>query len=523
MRLRTILSVLSVGLSLAGCEDPKIVVGDKDQELTVLCRRGGDCGKVMHAANKLDLLLVVDNSFSMEQEQAALAAELPRMMNALLTGDIDGDGTPEVAPVKDIHVGVVSTDMGIGDYREEYRIENCGAHGDDGVLVQGGLGVPTCTPPEAGFLSYDAALEDYDAAVHELSCLSTLGLDGCGFEQQLESALKAVTPSTSNIAFYTEDGLATGGGQGDTANAGFLRNDPDDPSLLAVLLITDEEDCSSRDPSHFNPIDSLSGLNTRCYYEAMEGAAGNLHPVQRYIDGLRALRPDHDNLVFFGAIAGVPLDAVSEEALADVDFADDAERDTFYNDLLAHPKMQGEIDEKDTPDVPEDDGMKPVCEAANGKAYPARRIVEVARGFGSNSVVQSICQESFTSAIEPILQRMAASFSGACIDAEYEREDDGKVACDVLWRLPEESMEGVPESCEDASFLSPAGEGRAANVCRVAQLAVEDGRAPAGDGWYFDDFSDRTRWCEGDSKQAIVFTGEARPPSEVTILIDCEE
>src|SRR5262245_66045733 len=113
--MRLLLSVLSIGLVLAGCEDPTGQVGDKGQELTVLCRRGGDCGKVMHAANKLDLLLVVDNSFSMEQEQAALAAELPRMMNARLTGDIDGDGTREAAPVYAIHVGLVATDMGIGD------------------------------------------------------------------------------------------------------------------------------------------------------------------------------------------------------------------------------------------------------------------------------------------------------------------------------------------------------------------------------------------------------------------------
>jgi hypothetical protein len=117
---------------------------------------------------------------------------------------------------------------------------------------------------------------------------------------------------------------------------------------------------------------------------------------------------------------------------------------------------------------------------------------------------------------------MAASFSGACLNESYERDDDGEITCDVLWRLPEESSDGVPATCADADYLSVAGDGRPSNVCRLAQLSSDDG-APAGDGWYYDDFSERTRWCEGDTKQAIVFTGAARPPAEVTILIDCDE
>ena len=521
MPLRSLFTTcLLFGASLAACGDPTIYVGKDSDDLTVLCRREGECGKLMHAANKLDLLLVVDNSQSMEQEQAALAAELPRMMNALLTGDIDGDGTPEVAPVEDINVGVVSTDMGLPGL--EGVVENCNALGDDGALMTtGGFEMTECSPPTDNFLHYDADSPRDDAAA-ELGCLASLGINGCGFEQQLDAALKAVTPSDSPIEFLSLGATLVPGGHGDTINAGFLRNDPNDPSLIAVILITDEEDCSSHNLSHFVPGASPNGLNTRCYYEGQRGAESNLNATKRYVDGLRALRPDHDNLVFFGAITGVPPAAVSAGELADVDFADDAERDAFNDDLLAHPDMKEKINDMGTPDVPEDDGMAPACKSANGTAYPARRIVEVARGFGSNSMVQSICQESFTSAIEPILQRMAASFTGACINTVVGRDDDGKVACDVLWRLPAESMEGVPESCDDASFLSPAGDGRPANVCRVAQLPSDDG-APEGDGWYYDDFSERTRWCEGDTKQAIVFSGAATPPAAVTMLIDCAQ
>jgi hypothetical protein len=511
---------LLIGAALTACDDPTIYVGKDMGDLTVLCRREGECGQLMHAANKLDLLLVVDNSQSMEQEQAALAAELPRMMNALLTGDIDGDGTPEVAPVADINVGVVSTDMGLVGL--EGIVENCSNLGDDGVLLTtGGVEMTECSPPPDNFLHYDAD-SPRDNAPAELGCLASLGINGCGFEQPLDAALKAVTPSDSPIEFLGSSGGTVSGGHGDTINAGFLRNDVNDPSLIAVILITDEEDCSSHNLSHFVPNASQNGLNTRCYYEGQRGEASNLYATKRYVDGLRALRPDHDNLVFFGAIAGVPPEAVSADDLADVDFADEAERDAFYDDLLAHPDMKEKVNDMGTPDVPEDDGITAACQSDNGRAYPARRIVEVARGFGSNSMVQSICQESFTTAIEPILQRMAASFTGACINTVVDRDDDGKVACDVLWRLPEASMPGVPESCDDASFLSPAGEGRPDNVCRVAQLPSDDG-APDGDGWYYDDFSERTRWCEGDTKQAIVFAGAATPPAAVTMLIDCAQ
>jgi hypothetical protein len=502
--------------SFAGCADTIVQVEDADREL---CRRGGQCSRVMHAANKLDLLIMVDNSNSMRDEQAALAAELPRMMEALLTGDLDGDGQPELAPIEDVHVGVVSSDMGLVGIP---GIDQCTGVGDDGVLRTVETNTDTCERSTESFLHYDADAASRADAANEISCRALLGVNGCGFEQQLEAMLKALTPSSSDIDFWSEQGRTGGVGHGDTANAGFLRNDPSDPSLIAVVLITDEEDCSNRDPAFLDPRASTTGLNTRCFHEGQLGAASKLHPVQRYIDGLRALRPGHDNLVFFGLIAGVPPDAVSRQALAEVDFSSAAERDTFYEALLDHPKMQEVIDRRESEDL-FDDNLVPVCDRGmDAIAYPARRMVEVARGFGSNAVVQSICQESFTSGIEPILQRMAAAFSGACLSERYERDGDGEISCDVLWRLPEESSDGVPAACSDADYLSVAGDGRPSNVCRVAQLPSDDG-APAGDGWYYDDFSERTRWCEGDTKQAIVFTGAARPPAEVTILFDCDE
>src|SRR5689334_22770944 len=62
----------------------------------------------------VDVLFVIDDSGSMSEEQAALAAQFPRMVRILATGDVDEDGTPDFQPVTDLHVGVVTTNLGTG-------------------------------------------------------------------------------------------------------------------------------------------------------------------------------------------------------------------------------------------------------------------------------------------------------------------------------------------------------------------------------------------------------------------------
>ena len=83
--------------------------------------------------------------------------------------------------------------------------------------------------------------------------------------------------------------------------ARFLRDD----SLLVVLMITDEDDCSALDPDVYNRMSTrypAPELNLRCfqYTEAV-------HPVERYTQGLLATRADPD-LLIFAAITGIPDD-----------------------------------------------------------------------------------------------------------------------------------------------------------------------------------------------------------------------
>src|SRR5690606_15931170 len=63
-------------------------------------------------ATGVDLLLVVDNSNSMHEEQESLAAALPTLVTALVSPpDEDGDGEPDWLPVTDLQIGVITTDM----------------------------------------------------------------------------------------------------------------------------------------------------------------------------------------------------------------------------------------------------------------------------------------------------------------------------------------------------------------------------------------------------------------------------
>ena len=227
-------------------------------------------------SGKLDILFVVDNSGSMLAEQTLLGRELPRMVEALTSGDVDGDGIQD-HPKADVHVGVVSSDMGIPQPTTPSWRMNCSAFGDDAILQQ----TDACSPgAQAAYLSF--APDESDNAA--LACLVKTGVRGCGIEQQLEAMLKAVTPSTSPARFALETV-----GHGDGPNAGFLRPD----SVLAIIHVTDEDDCSlipgsllfavDMDESEYGSV----GPNFRC-----AAFPETQHPASRYVEHLRALRPD---------------------------------------------------------------------------------------------------------------------------------------------------------------------------------------------------------------------------------------
>ena len=409
--------LLSTLLALAGCGGEPAEVASNRQPLHV---------------DKVDILLVVDDSSSMANFQNE---QLPRLVNAFLSGSDPEVG--ELPDVDSVHVAVVSTNLGVADelWAPDFEqpdpqnemppppppgedagvtpaeppgddmeqgpvgpIQQCEGRGDDGVFTAlSAEDLARCELDTANYLSFDKGLATL-ATTDRISCLPSVGAMGCGFEQPLEATLRALWPASD-----PEVEFLYGASHGDGENAGFLRDD----SLLIVVVISDEDDCSARDPRVFMPDpflpagDALIGesLLTRCV-EHQE----LLYARDRYVEGLRALRPDNDNVVFV-AIGGIPSELVSEQALADVDFADADQRNAYFDGILAAPAMQTVIQ---APDQFGNSSPASSCTKPSGApAFPPRRLVQIARDFDDHGVLGSLCAADFGSTTGNIIRAAA--------------------------------------------------------------------------------------------------------------------
>jgi hypothetical protein len=255
----------------------------------------------------IDVLFVVDDSGSMGDQQADLAARAQEALFDVIDSAVGGQ--------PDLHVGVVSTNMGAGGF----NIPGCADQGDDGhLLVQtaadgtscGGLTdhyiVDEAAPGGGRHTNYTGTLADVFA------CQVKVGVLGCGFEQPLASLERAISGEVG-------------------ANAGFLRPD----ALLVVIVITDEDDCSAKaalfDPDAEATLGRLSSF--RCFQHAMvcdepdlstPGPKTNCHPddsaplvnpLQQTVDALVAAKGGDPSKVMIAAIAAPtePVQVVAQD------------------------------------------------------------------------------------------------------------------------------------------------------------------------------------------------------------------
>lgn len=431
------------GTLLASCSQQGLVVLE--------CPTGAiDSVVSLDESDELDLLLVIDDSLRMAEEQASLSAQLPRLISALAFGDRDGDGTVDFAPPRSIHVGIVTTDMGTG----ASVVMSCpGGNGDDGVLQTGG---PYCASSHPTGIFELRQGESVPGFASMLGCMPIVGTAGCNFEQQLDAALKAVSPAGptawTRVGYVPpefRDGTFGHAGPGG-ANDGFLRPN----STLAILVLTDEDDCSTTDDDIFNPASTTySGeLNLRCHDHATR-----LQPVERYVDGLTALRANPGHILFH-LIAGVPPDRVG--ASPDV--------------ILADPAMV------ETIDPATGTTLRPACVSpdSRGVAVPARRLVEVARGLqsrGSYAGISSVCASDFTSAIDAFVAEIGDMLQPRCLPSPIPLAAPGAVSC---------QLSVVPESGTSCESLGlPAGT---MGECALQQV-TDPARRGTTPGWFYDD------------------------------------
>jgi hypothetical protein len=351
----------------------------------------------------VDLLFVIDNSGSMDEEQTNLKNNFPKLIEALRSDKLGADptgkpcneGTREGCTIPNVHIGVISTDLGAGNYT---NLPSCEVPGGDKGKLQVTPRVSGCTPPSKEFISYiegqtnipNADPKNPIQAVKDaFGCIAKLGIAGCGYEHTLESARRALDPKAN-------------------LNPGFIRPE----AFLSVIFITDEDDCSARNPQLFDPTqtaltDPLGPLTSfRCFEFGVRcdindrnkmGPRKNcvpsqdwLYPVkERYEDFFRALKPP--GRIIMAAIAG-PTDRV-------------------------------EVGK---------DGNKPVlresCSSGAGVAVPGIRVKALIDAFAPDSQYTSICEADFGPALIALGKKILGKLGAQCI-ASPILTPNGGLAC----------------------------------------------------------------------------------------------
>ena len=199
----------------------------------------------------VDILFVVDNSNSMDHEQKNLKQNFPKLIDALRSNKLGGK-------LPNVRIGVISTDLGAG----KYNLPSCELTGGDAGKLWNKPQIAGCQAPKDKWIEYNDGKHNITGATGDpitavksaFQCIAQIGLQGCGFEQTLESSRRALDPALN-------------------VNPGFLRNDPKSgkDALLAVVYITDEDDCSAAkdtlyDPAQQGLTDPLGPLTSfRCF------------------------------------------------------------------------------------------------------------------------------------------------------------------------------------------------------------------------------------------------------------------
>lgn len=248
----------------------------------------------------IDLLFLVDDSPSMSDKQANLAGNFAQFINVL---SAEG-GLPS------IHLGVATSDLGtlgsngvVGPGIGTLGQGGCAMRGKDGVLQTFGAPINAGRPYLIDFQLPDGSRQkNYTGALTDaFSIMAKAGANGCGFEQTLEAMKRALDPTN-------------------TPNAGFVRPE----AALAVMFITDEDDCSLANPDLLAPGLELGPQQSfRCTRYgitcAVEGATPDdmnvigpksdcrpsttspyLTDVAGYVSFLKQLKPDPSKLVVAG-------------------------------------------------------------------------------------------------------------------------------------------------------------------------------------------------------------------------------
>lgn len=224
-------------------------------------------------SDKTDILFVIDNSPSMVEERANLAANIGRFLSVLsrsvvdyqigvITPDADRVPGPNCEPCCDL-----DTDGdGLPDFSGCDAGRLVAADGKRRVFQR-----PTSDDPE----ELQQKTEQFIADVNTL--IASLGDGGSPFERSFENMKTALSPD-SEVAVRA-------------LNFGFLRPD----AALAVIFMTDEDDCTHADKNWYT---QAGRDDSDCYVDPTAQS-----PIE-FVDFLQNLKGGNIDLVRGAAIVG---------------------------------------------------------------------------------------------------------------------------------------------------------------------------------------------------------------------------
>ncbi len=410
---------------------------------------------------EVDILFVIDNSYSMGEEQGRLSANFENFIArleaeqtqadyriAVTTTDNgnprcagDSDGSEHGAFVMSSCVDRLENFEGADGTNAAYACEDycpadfSGYLPEETSLFQGG---EAASRPWIESIAGGSNLPEGMSTTQAFQCFGPQGVSGCGYESPLEATQRALerTRDRNDPAY------------------GFLR----DGAILAVVIVTDEADCSAapgsdsifkadggkhfwEDPDAFAPTSAVcwnagvfcddNGCRSANYKAdgtmTSNPAEAVMSPVQGYVDYLKNEIKGNDDPVFVSVIAGVPED---------------------------YPEVAIPYTESDDQEFQDDFGIGAGCTSSDGgTAIPPVRLKEFADAFTSDSAevnLFSICADDYTPALDALATSIEKNLIPACVPecvADIDEEKPGLQAnCTLTEVVVEEksSRELVP-------------------------------------------------------------------------------
>jgi hypothetical protein len=201
------------------------------------------------ACEKMDILFVIDDSGSMAEEQGNLATNFPAFATL-----IDQYMT-ETGSLLDYRIAITTTGRDVTTEFVGFPLPPITEEGDDGAFRQ-----------ECGMTRRWLQRDDADVS-GTFACVANVGTTGPGVEMPLLA-----------LEWSLSDRVADG------TNAGFLRDD----ALLAVVVLTDEDDCSRED----DPITIELDVSNPAAADVCDKTSPEIIPLDFYLSFLDNLKGD---------------------------------------------------------------------------------------------------------------------------------------------------------------------------------------------------------------------------------------